>query len=235
MGEEEDSGIIQEKDIQCVSSKAKVFTELVRSMAVSEDGNFLWGIHITEALKSTLIRVSFENGEVLTYSHEHKKVAFAVMVSEEFGVAMTGGNDQRVVVHDLWSGLVRRIIQTPKCRVHCLFALGRCAVIVQKKRVRFFDLVEGDYVQDEPTVELKENVKCMQLAVKKSKGEKELVLLLAGKSPKLKEVKIKPNIRDKSKFVLGTPNTESLSILLGKSCCRSSGSSQRRTRNLKRN
>jgi hypothetical protein len=161
---------------------------LLRAMAVSENGDFVWGIHLTGFYKVVLLRQCFSTGESLLYDYEHKYLALSVLVAEDLQTVISGGLDQKAVLHDLNSGKTKKIIDLQYAGLFCLFRLANVVAIGDEDRVRFFDLVNRKHM-DLSYIQLGGGASCMLTHKGKSKGNS-VELLVGNYSPKLKQITV---------------------------------------------
>jgi hypothetical protein len=191
------------QDLQVKSTNKGVRIDLLRLLAVSDDGSKAWGVHITEheLRKCRLLRQDFERGKSLLYNYEHQTLALALMVVESFDLVITGGYDEKIVLHCLQSGKTLKVLDLGIGVIHCLYGRGSVVAVGGEKQVVFLDLVSQKRMDILP-VEVECDITCMQLNIKKSSQENDssqFILFVGGWcSTKLTEITLPEEIASKS-------------------------------------
>jgi hypothetical protein len=155
-------------------------------MEVSRNGDFIWGIHLTEYPKGKVLRQCFSTGESLLYDYEHEKAALSLLVVKDLKTVISGGSDNKAVLHDLDSGKTTKIIDLQYGYLSCLFRLGNVVGIGDKDRITFLDVLNKKYM-NVIHVKLGGGAYCMLIRGGKSKGGN-VELLVGNQSQKLKQI-----------------------------------------------
>jgi hypothetical protein len=158
------------QDLEFKSTRKGVFICYLKRLAVSRDGSKAWGIHMTESPKCRLLMEDFENGDPLVYNYEHQKLALAVMVAEDLNLAMTGGNDNKTVLHCLHTGKTLKVLNLGIGGIGCFYNLENVVAVGGYKQVVFFDPITLEKMEI-PFVKVECDVKCIQIGIKKSPRE----------------------------------------------------------------
>jgi hypothetical protein len=177
---------ISEVNLKCLETKKGINMDLLRRMAVSENGDFVWGNHLSEFPKGRVLRQCFSTGESLLYDYEHENIVLSVLVVEDLQTVISGGLDKKAILHDLDSGKTNKIIDLKYGYLTCLYRLGNVVAVGDEDRVRFFDLVNRKHM-DVPHIEFKGSANCMLIREGKSK-ENNVELLVGNYSPELKQI-----------------------------------------------
>jgi hypothetical protein len=118
----------------------------------------------------------------LYYDYEHEDVGVAVMVAEDMNLALSGGNDQRTVLHDLRTGQTRHIIPMQNGGLSCIHRLGIYVAFGDENFVWFYDLLEQCQVSMENIQINGLQSLCMQLGkvTGANDGESKVTLFVGG-------------------------------------------------------
>jgi hypothetical protein len=173
--------------------------DFISQLSVSPCGKCIWGVHITEYPKSRLLMQCFQTRKSLLYNYEHQDIVLAVMIAEDLGLAMTGGRDNKAVLHCLQSGKTIKVLDFG---VECLFRLGSVVALAvyDKEQIRFFDLVEQKMLNISP-IETGLIIFFMQMRIGKflkNNSNPQLSLLVEGTNSILMEIILPELITQKS-------------------------------------
>jgi hypothetical protein len=180
---------IKEVRIKSKKTKKGFFVASNQSVAVSKNGDFIWGNHLTEFPKGKLLRQCFSTGESFLYDYEHEKLIVSVMVVEDLHTVISGGWDNKAVLHDLDSGKIKKIIDLQDWSLYCLYRFGNVVAVGFGTMVWFLDMFKRKFMKLSH-VKLKQKSICMLTRKGKSKGNN-VELLVGNWSSKLKQVTIK--------------------------------------------
>jgi WD40 repeat protein len=175
--------------MKCDETKKGIHLNYPKSIAVSENGDFVWGNHIIKDRKCKLLRQCFSTGELFLYDYLHEDLIMSVLVVEDLQTVISGGEDKKAVLYDLDSGKIKQIFDLQYGFLTCLFRVGNVVALGHERRVRFFDLVNRKYM-GVPHVQLAGNAYYMLTRKGKSKGNN-VELLVGNGSPELKQITIK--------------------------------------------
>jgi hypothetical protein len=187
-------------DLQVKSTTKGIFMEYLKILAVSHDGSKTWGIHVTEFPKCRLLMQDFKTKESLAYNYEHDQLALAVMVAEDLNLAMTGGNDEKTVLHCLESGKTLKVLKLGIGGIGCFFQLGSVVAVSGYNELVFFDLITQKKMEIH-SLKVECSVSCMQISLKKSLKVKypQPILFVGGdESSKLTKIILPKEITEKS-------------------------------------
>jgi hypothetical protein len=159
------------QDIQVKSTGKKVWMDLLRYLEISDDGSKAWGISIfecdSETMKCKLVMHNFETGNSLVYNYQHQNLTLTLTVSEDLNLAVTGGFDDKIVLHCLESGKTLKVLDLGIGALSCFYKLGSVVAIAGEKQVIFFDLLTKRRMKM-LSVEVDCVIRCMQLSIEKS-------------------------------------------------------------------
>jgi hypothetical protein len=195
------------QDLQVKSTRKGVCMIFLRQLAVSEDGSKAWGIHITEhdsesnSQKSRLLMQNFETGKSLVFNYEYQNLGCALMVAETLNLAITGGCDQKPVLHCLQTGKTLKVLDLGVGGICCFFRFGSVVAVNADEEVIFLDLTTQK-IKDISQIKIEPNVICMQSSIRNSLEDKDSpqpILFLGGlKSTKLTRIIVPKIIISKS-------------------------------------
>ena len=116
----------------------------VRGLSVSSCGDKVWGCQIQRKVNkkyiSKLMMYDFKKKSHFLYDYEHQRLITLVLFSEAFKLAMSGGLDRILVLHDLESGKTIKRFKMKYGSVSCLLDLGSAEAVGDEHTVRFFAL-----------------------------------------------------------------------------------------------
>jgi hypothetical protein len=194
------------QDLQVKSTNKGVSTDFLGSLAVSDDGSKAWGIHITEIMpgKCRLLMQNFETGKSLIYNYEHQNLTCALMVAKDLNLAITGGHDEKTVLHCLQTGKTLKVLTLGIQKIACFYRVESVIAVGGDQQVIFLDL-NSEETMNMLSVEVDCLIFCMQLIIKKSSKEKQCPqhILFAGgsNSNKLTKIILPKQISSKSNWV----------------------------------
>jgi hypothetical protein len=188
MSQNKKNDIIKELKLKYEVTKKGIYMDFLRSMAVSKNGDFVWGFHVTESRKGKVLRQCFSTGELFLYDYEHQKIVISVSVAEDLNIVISGGWDNKAVLHDMDSGKIKKIIDLQYGDLCCLIQLGNLLVIGDEDRVRLFDMVKRKDM-DVPHIKLGGYAICMLICKRHSEGGN-VELLVGNNSPKLNQITV---------------------------------------------
>ena len=85
------------------SSSQEVFLDFVSGLSVSSCGDKVWACQIQKKVDnkyiSRLLMYDFQKKSHFLYEYEHQDFIVSVLVSETFGLVMSGGWDETLVLH----------------------------------------------------------------------------------------------------------------------------------------
>jgi WD40 repeat protein len=195
----DDKDIIDIETLPLMKTPKGVYTDSISQLSVSRCGERVWASYTPQPFKWKLLMQCFRTKKSLLYNFEHRDTVSAVIVSEDLGLAMTGGDDDIAVLYCLESGKTIKVFGT---EVSCLLRVGSIvAVTDHDKEVRFFDLIKRKMLGVVP-VEIGFDVLCMQLCIRKSfknNQDSQLLLFLGGlESTEITEIILPEEIIKKS-------------------------------------
>jgi hypothetical protein len=170
-------------------TKKGIYVDSINSMSVSKNGDFIWGVHLSESRRGKVLRQCFSSGDSLLYDYQHEDLADTILVVEDLKTVISGGCDQKAVLHDLDSGQTNKIIEFQSASLTCLFRVEDVLVIGNGGRVWFFDMVNAKD-RDAPDIQLEGACVFMSIREGKSKGNN-VELLVGNTSPKLNQITLK--------------------------------------------
>ena len=204
------TGVVNYKTLPFCSSSQGVYINFVRGLCVFFCGNKVWGGQIQKKVNnkhiSKLLMYDFKKKSHLLYDYEHQNLILSVLVSEAFKLAMSGGLDKTLVLHDLESGKTIKRFDTKYGYVQCLFNLGTAVAVGDIHTVRFLDLQTKE--MDEIKVKAGgEFINCMNLSTRGNDQNNNMALLVGGsKSNKIDKINIPEAIAKLGKYILEMQN-----------------------------
>ena len=166
--------------------------DLVRGLCVSSCGDKVWGCHIKKKVKnkyiSRLMMYDFKKKSHFFYDYEHQNLIVSVLVSEVFKLAISGGRDKTLVLHDLESGKMVKRLDMKYGNLRCLFDLGTAVAVGDWDSVRLLDLQTKEMGQFEVKAGGK-FIQCMNLSIRGS-YQCDNMTLLVGAEDSNKIIKI---------------------------------------------
>jgi WD40 repeat protein len=196
-----DESIFQIEELPALVTPKGVYIESVKFFKVSHDGNRIWGLYLLKNLKCVLMMQCMRTRKSLIFNYVHQKPVLSVIVSEDLGLAMTGGADNKAVLNCLETGRTIKVIKFGIPSIHCLLRLGSVVAVGGKRTVLFFDLIEQEIMEIE-SIKTECIIDNMKLVIKKtSKHQNDIkwVLLVGGcNSNKLKGINLPKSITNKS-------------------------------------
>lgn len=154
--------------------------DFVRAMSVSVRGTFALGIHIVEYPRSRMVKMCFESNEVLEYQYEHEFMGLCTLLAEDLNLAVSGGNDFKVAVHNLRTGDVLNVFDLQVRGIRSLLRLGSVlSVGGANGKIKMLDLMSRKEVPTDQIV-VEGEITCMSVGRGRSKksGKKGLFLLV---------------------------------------------------------
>ena len=110
---------------------------------MSSSGDKVWCGQIQRVVNSRyisrLMTYDFEKKSHFLYQYEHQHFITSVLVSEAFDLAMSGGDDKALVLHDLKSGKMIKRFDMKYGDLQCLFDLGTAVAVGDRNIIRFLD------------------------------------------------------------------------------------------------
>lgn len=135
------------------------------SMVVSEDGQWVAGIQVTEEQQFQLVKENFVTSKFLEFKYIHESPAETVVLNENKKIVMTGGLDKMTVIYDWVTGEVIKILDIIVGPISCLFRIGHLLVISENHRLRFVDSANDIEIRMKLPVESHcKFVSCMDVA-----------------------------------------------------------------------
>jgi hypothetical protein len=205
------------QDLKVESTTKGLDMSYLRRLAVSDDGSKAWGIHITESPKCRLLMQDFKTKKSLVYGYEHQDITLAVMVAEDLNLAMTGGNDEKTVLHCLRSGKTLKVVQDFGA-IGCIFRLGSVVALNNENddnenydnhdEIVFFDLITQKQMEILP-VKVECDVSCMQIGIKKlpQQNHPQAMLFVGGHdSSKLTQINLPKEMTERSNQITTASN-----------------------------
>ena len=171
------------------------------SFFVSSCGHKIWGVLVIQSSEyhqqSKVIMMDLRTASEMLYDYDHQKLAESVMASESKHVVLSGGIDERLVLHDLSSGKTLRIFDMKYGTLSSLCRFGNTVAIGDQNMIYFIDL-ESKQKLDTETVTTSN---CMICSIKSALDEKEEVSLFVGgvNFGKVDKIRLTKGILEKSK------------------------------------
>lgn len=109
------------------------------SMVVSEDGQWVAGIQVTEEQQFQLVKENFATSKYVEFKYIHESPAETIVLHEDQKIVMTGGLDKMTVIYDWVTGEVIKVLDIIVGPISCLFRIGSLLVISENHRLRFVD------------------------------------------------------------------------------------------------
>ena len=134
---------VHENEVPFVPTTQGLYIEDNKGLAVSSCGHRVWGCFIAytdqDDVAYKLVRLGFRTDSAFPYNFEHRNIMISVRISEQLNLAMSGGCDKTLVLHDLTSGSIIKKFAMNSF-VNCLLNLGTSLAVGQRSTVKFFDL-----------------------------------------------------------------------------------------------
>jgi hypothetical protein len=194
----DDESIIEIDQLPLLKTPKGVLTDSIKDLSGSLSGERIWAMHITKYPKCRLLMQCFRTKKSLVFNYEHQNLTYAVIIAEDLGLGMTGGDDGKTVLHCLLSGKTIKILDIG---VSCFFRLGSVVAVADfEKEVKFFDLIKQKMLDIVP-VKTVYDILCIQSCIRKSlknNPHPQLSLFLGGFSKKIIEIILPEEITKKS-------------------------------------
>ena len=202
--------VVNEEILPFCSSSQEVYINFVRGFCVSSCGDKVWAGHIQKKENNKhilkLMMYDFKKESHFFYDYEHDDSILSVLVSEVFGLAMSGGRDKTLVLHDLETMKMIKIFNMKYGSLRCLFDLGTAVAVGDLDTVRFLDLETREMDQFEVKAEGK-FITCMNLSIG-GIDQKDKISLLVGRrnSNKIDKISIPKAISENGREILEIKN-----------------------------
>lgn len=144
---------------------------------------------------------NYEANTDFTYKYKHQHLANVVMISERLNLAMTGGLDKKVVVHDLQTGKTLKTFDMKHGNVTSLFRFGSVVAVGDYHSIRFFDLKSQKMMDFKMKITGK-LINCVNVGIKDSEEgcAKEGVLVVGGgRYGKIDEIRLSQELNGSSR------------------------------------
>lgn len=181
-----------------------------KGLSMSSTGDRVWAGYIQEVVngryKCRLVMLDFDAHSEFFYDYQHEHLVQSVLVCEGFNVAMSGGWDRALVLHNLSTGRTIKKLEMKSGPLKCLLGLGRTVAVADSGTVRFLDLASGEMDQNTEFRTATSGVNCMSLGSSFSR-KVQLFLLVGGtKHSRIDRITIPKSIAEKVKTILQAPN-----------------------------
>ena len=188
------------------SSSQGVYLSRIRGFSVSSCGDKVWAGHIIKKVNkkyiSRLMMYDFQKESHFFYDYEHQDLILSILVSEVFKLAMSGGSDETLVLHDLESGKTIKRFDMKYGSLLCLFDLGTAVAVGDYDIVRILDLEKKEMGQSEVKAGV-DWINCMNLSIGGKDRNDGMTLLVGGKdSIKIDKISIPEAIAENGKSIL---------------------------------
>jgi hypothetical protein len=176
------------QDVQVESTNKGVWMNDSKQLGVSANGSQAWGFYITEYdsqsefYKCQLLLQNFTTDKSLLYNYEHQQIACALIVAEDLNLCISGGYDDKIVLHCLHTGRTLKVVDLKMRGIRCFYRVGNVVAVGGREQVMFWDMTTKETMKMYP-VKVESFVKCLMLSVKESSDEKQSVqrtLLVGG-------------------------------------------------------
>ena len=169
------------KNLPFLYSYQGVYMEFSRGLSLSSCGNKFWGCHIKKIVEnnyiSKLMMYDFKKKSRFFYDYEHQHLISSVFISEAYDLAMSGGLDETLVLHDLKSGKKVKKFDMKYGGLSCLFDLGTAVAVVDYDTLRFLNM-ETKKMKKVKVKTGVEWINCINLVIGGSDPNDEMVLLV---------------------------------------------------------
>ena len=154
-----------------------------KGLSVSSCGDKVWSCQIQKKVEkrflSKLMMYDFNKKSHFLYNYEHLDLIGTVLVSEAFGLAVTGGLDQALVLHSLESGIMIKRFDMKYGYLKSVFDLGTAVAFADKDTIRFLDLETKEMNENEVKASEK-SIICMNLSMQRGVLSDDMALLVGG-------------------------------------------------------
>ena len=184
---------------------------LARVLWASPCGDKVWAGQIQKKVHhyryiSRLMKYDFQKKSHFLYDYEHADLILSVLVSEVFSLALSGGNDWTLVLHDLKTGKTIKRFDMKYGDLCCLFDLGTVVAVGDYDTMRFLDLQTKEIDHFEVRAG-GEYIQCMNLSTGPSDQNHGMTLLVGGAySNKIVKLRIPQKISRTGKDNVVMPN-----------------------------
>ena len=205
-----ETGVVDLGSLPFCSESQGVFMDFVSGLSVSSSGHKVWAGQIQKKIKnkyiSSLLMYDFKKKSHFLYEYEHKDLILSVLVSETFKLAMSGGFDKTLVLHDLKSGKTVKRFDMKYGYLFCLFDLSTAVAVGDFNTVRILDLETREMLQSEVKAG-GEYINCMNLSTRGSDQNNNMCLLVGGEmSNKIEKISIPETITRVGRDILEMRN-----------------------------
>ena len=91
--------------------------------------------------------IDFKNKSELIYDYEHKALTISIIVSENHNIALSGGHDKKVVLHDLNTGKTIKKFSFDNQSIYGFLLLESIVAVGNKKDISFINLANRKKTQ----------------------------------------------------------------------------------------
>ena len=128
-----------------------------------------------------IIKFNFFKKTEFLYDYEHKILPTSVMVSENHNIALSGGYDQKLVLHNLTSGQTIKVFNL-KNNFKSILRLKSIVILGENGCLSFFDLESKEKIEGVKVKTKMEHIICIRsnISALKKLRHKNVFLFLGG-------------------------------------------------------
>lgn len=153
-----------------ISSQKGIHCDFNKNLVVSSKADLLIGFHVQGSSEVSLIKHDFASGRSNCFEYKHRKMGQCILLNEQFKYVLSGGNDCRIVVHDLSSLKMLKVINFGKQKIMSLLDLGNFVCLGQDDSLNLLNLITLKPIPVPPI-----KTSCKTTATMLLAGNKELI------------------------------------------------------------
>ena len=177
------------------------YCPLKQSMVVSEDGEWVAGIQVTDNNKYQLVKENFLTKKYVIFKYVHGVPAESVVLDESRNKVITGGLDKMTVVYDWTTGEVIKVLDIIVGPLSSLYRINGLLILGEPRTLRFVDSINDVEIKmNLPVTSHCKYISCITVAKLRnhpdSDAEPDQVLIYGGTdSPKLNVFLIQEDLK----------------------------------------
>lgn len=116
--------------------------------SISKKGDCIWTGYTVKNDFFKIVCIKLNTGKLFFYDYEHKYTVYIIEAVEEFNLLISGGIDQKLILHDLESGRTLKVFDL-KISLFNSKRVKNMMVISTKRHIYFFDLRKKLFLRKE--------------------------------------------------------------------------------------